>query len=182
MTTTATMVLTLAKPSVEFGPSYNAMVQACIDIGEGYPYNNIELAKHDFAAFVRELEEEAQGIGLPPGISPQQTYLLIKDGSEVIGELRFRPTIPQPYEEQNGHIAYNLHPSARRKGYATRMLALVLDEARALSMEGVMLTIEEENPASVRVIEKNGGKLLKQFHAESGERVSCYWIDLTTAR
>ena len=43
----------------------------------------------------------------------------------------------------------------------------------------VMLTIDGDNPASVRVIEKNGGKLdWQHIEPETGEMLSCYWIEL----
>lgn len=153
--------LELVKPAVEHGSAYLDMVNEFMQAGEGYGYNNIELAREDFAQFVRELEEEAEGIGLPPGMPAQQTYLLLKDGQMVVGEIRFRPKLMPPYEKYSGHIGYNMRPSQRSKGYATRQLALLLDEARKLQLAGVSLIIDDENPASVRVIEKNGGKLLQ---------------------
>ncbi|SRR5581483_68439 len=194
------MMLELMKPAVEHGPEYLAMVDEGIEIGEGYPFNDVELARNDFAAFVQELEEEARGIGLPPGIPAQQTYLLVKDGRMVVGEIRFRPYIQPPYERYSGHVGYNIRPSQRGKGYATRQLALVLDEARNLGLSGVSLTIDSNSmdpEASIRVIEKNGGRLLRNIDnplkvcvleedgelvtrevEETGERVSLYWIDL----
>ncbi|HEU5226316.1 MAG TPA: GNAT family N-acetyltransferase [Ktedonobacteraceae bacterium] len=153
--------LELVKPAVVYGPAYLDMVNEFMQAGEEYGYNNVELAREDFAQFVRELEEEAEGIGLPPGMPAQQTYLLLKDGQTVIGEIRFRPNLVPPYEKYSGHIGYNIRPLQRGKGYATRQLALLLDEARKLQLAGVSLTIDDENPASVRVIEKNGGKLLQ---------------------
>ena len=42
-----------------------------------------------------------------------------------------------------------------------------------------MLTIDEDNPASVRVIEKNGGWLdWQRVEPETGKMLSCYWIEL----
>jgi len=42
-----------------------------------------------------------------------------------------------------------------------------------------MLTIDGDNPSSVRTIEKNGGKLEGQsFSIEKGEMVSYYWIEV----
>lgn len=153
--------LALVKPAIEHGPAYLDMVNDFLQAGEGYGYNNVELAREDFAQFARELEEEAEGIGLPPGMPAQQTYLLLKDGQQVVGEIRFRPNLLPPYEKYSGHIGYNIRPSQRGKGYATRQLALLLDEARKLQLPGVSLIIDRENPASVRVIEKNGGRLLQ---------------------
>lgn len=164
--------LELVKPTAEYGPEYLAMVDECIAIGEGYGYNNSELAREDFAAFVQELEEEAQGIGLPNGIPAQQTYFLVKEKKIVVGEVRFRPNITPPYEKYSGHIAYNIRPSQRGKGYAIRQLGLVLEEAHKRRLSFVTLTVENENPASVRVIQKHGGKLLQEIENPLGVRVS----------
>src|SRR5579885_2411389 len=121
------MQLALVKPAIEHGPSYLDMVNDFLRAGEEYGYNNVELAREDFAQFVHELEEEAEGIGLPPGIPAQQTYLLLKDERLIVGEIRFRPHLVPPYEKYFGHIGYNICPSQRGKGYATRQLALLLD-------------------------------------------------------
>jgi predicted acetyltransferase len=59
------------------------------------------------------------------------------------------------------------------------MLALTLNKARALGLVRVMLPVEGENPASVRVIEKNGGVLERRIMDKtSGELVALYWIAL----
>ncbi len=137
------------------------------------------LARQDFAAFVQELEDEAAGIGLPPGIPPQQTYFSVKDGTTVVGKVRFRPRLEPPFARYNGHIGYNIRPSQRRKGYATRQLALVLDEARKAGLAGVMIPIEGENRGSIRTVEKNGGRLVRQLNdPESGVVTLCYRIEL----
>ncbi len=90
---------------------------------------------------------------------PQTTYALVDRDGRALGEIRLRPHLTPPFEQHNGHIGYNVRPGQRGKGYATRMLALALDQARALGLERVMLPVEGENPASVRVIVKNGGIL-----------------------
>lgn len=172
-------VLSLEELTERLGKPYVEMVDEFEAAGEGYPYNNVPLARSDFAAFLRELEEEKEGIGLPPGIVPQTTYVLVRDGETVLGEFRFRPTLPPPYFSNSGHVAYNVRPSARRKGYATRGLALVLDEARGKGLEALMLPVVGENPGSVRAIEKNGGVLARRdADPESGEVTSWYWIQL----
>ncbi|MBA3534295.1 MAG: GNAT family N-acetyltransferase [Ardenticatenales bacterium] len=170
--------LVLVRPTLALQIEYRKMVEEFIAVGEGYPWNNVDLAREDFAAFVRELAEEAEGINLPPGVPAQQTYCGVLEDGTVVGEIRFRPSLSPPYEPHKGHIGYNIRPSAQGKGYATRQLALLLDEARRLGLPGVLLTIEGNNPASVRVIEKNEGCFSHQVVDERGDVVSCYWIDL----
>jgi predicted acetyltransferase len=179
---TETETLELVKPSIAHRNAYLAMADEFVAERGSYPYNNIELARADFAAFVHELEEEAEGINLPEDVAPQQTYLLLKDGQTVAGEIRFRPSIEPPFERHNGHAGYNVRPSVRGRGYATRQLALLLDEARRVGLPGLLLPVEGHNPASVRVIEKNGGRFLRDAAPlEDGTPVRCYWITLDGA-
>ncbi len=169
--------LTLVKPSIAFQEEYCAMIQEFMQINEGW-FNNFPLALEDFASYVHELEDEAQGIGLPPGIVPQETYWLVIHGKHVLGEIRLRPHLTPPFEQHNGHIGYNIRPSERRKGYATCQLALLLEEVRRREIPRVMLTVDGDNPASVRTIEKNGGILeWQRFVSEKGEKIACYWIN-----
>jgi len=173
-------ILTLEQPSLVWQDEYLAMIAESLAVDGRYPYNNVSLAQADFGAYVQELEDEARGINLPPGILPQQTYFVVKDHTTVIGELRFRPEVAPPYEERNGHVGYNLRPRYRGQGYGTRALALILDEARRRGLPGVQIPIEEPNPASVRVTEKNGGVLDKRVtDTTTGATIGCYWIDLT---
>jgi predicted acetyltransferase len=171
--------LTLVKPSLEWQTAYTEMVREFMQTGEDW-FNNFPLALEDFATFVRELEDEAAGIGLPPDVVPQQTYWLARNDGTLLGEIRLRPHLTPPFERHNGHIGYNIRPSQRGKGYATQQLALVLEEAQRQGLPRVMLTIDGENPASVRVIEKNRGTLeWQRTDPETDETLSCYWIELS---
>src|SRR6266404_453265 len=140
--------LTLEIPALVWKDEYLAMVEESIAADAQYPYNNVPLAQSNFVAFIQELEDEAHGINLPPGIPPQQTYFLVKDNITVIGEFRFRPTVTPPYEQYNGHIGYNLRPRYRGQGYGTQALGLLLGEARRRGLMGVQIPIEGDNPAS----------------------------------
>lgn len=171
--------LTLEFPALRWQDEYLALLDESIAVDGRYPYNNVPLAQSDFAAYVQELEDEANGINLPPGIPPQQTYFLVKDGTPVIGEFRFRPHVEPPYEKRNGHIGYNLRPRYRGQGYGTHALALLLDEARRRGLSGVQIPIDGDNPASKRIAEKNGGVLQKQVtDPDTGVVTYCYWIAL----
>ena len=170
--------LTLVKPTLVLAEAYSAMVREFMETDEAW-FTNFPLALEDFAAFVRELEDEEQGIDLPPDVVPQQTYWLVQNGETVLGEIRLRPQLTEPFEQHHGHIGYNIRPLQRSMGYATRQLALALEKAREQGLKRVMLTIEGENPASVRVIEKNGGWLeWQRQEPESDETLACYWIDM----
>lgn len=62
-----------------------------------------------------------------------------------------------------GHIGYGVVPWKQRRGFATRALALMLDEARALGLPWVEVTTDADNLPSQRVITANGGVLAEDF-------------------
>lgn len=59
-----------------------------------------------------------------------------------------------------GHVGYSVVPWKRRQGHATRALALLLPEAKALGLPYLELTTDAGNVASQKVILASGGVLL----------------------
>ena len=81
------------------------------------------------------------------------------DGAEVVGRISLRHALTPWLLEVAGHIGYAVRPSARQRGHATRALALMLPVAAARGLDPVLVTCDEDNVASRKVIEANGGVL-----------------------
>lgn len=96
---------------------------------------------------------------ISPGGVPQTFFLAERGDGVLVGTIRVRHDLNDDLWQNGGNIGYEVRPSMRNRGYATRMLALALDEAFALGLEWVLLTVDPENRPSIRVIEKNGGRL-----------------------
>ena len=76
-----------------------------------------------------------------------------------------------------GHIGYGIRPSERRKGYATEVLKMMLEEAKAKKIYKVLLGAHESNTGSWKVIEKCGGILESTVTIEGDEEpIRRYWI------
>ena len=91
------------------------------------------------------------------------TYLWMVDdtaeGSQVVGRISLRHELTAWLLEVGGHIGYGVRPSARRRGHATRALALMLPIAAEHGLDRVLVTCDVDNEGSRRVIETNGGVL-----------------------
>lgn len=112
----------------------------------------------------------ASGEDLPEGRVRQQVYWLY-DGDRPVGCGKLRYWLTDALRLHGGHIGYTIRPSERGRGYGTVMLRELLAEAAAAGIGEVMLTCNEDNEASRRVIERCGGRL------EKLEEGSCtYWI------
>ena len=108
----------------------------------------------DFDADVRNALNHAKGIGLAVGWVPAHTFWLVRNKTTIIGVVQIRHSLTPFLEKEGGNIGYSVRPSERGKGYATRMLAMALDEARHLGLKRVLITCDQRNVASARVIPK----------------------------
>ncbi len=134
--------------------------------------------------FVRQVNHPPSQVVLPDGTLGQRvpsTELWYMDGDTFLGSVGVRHELNEILASWGGHIGYAVRPSAQRQGHASAMLAGGLDFVRAnLPLERVLLTVDNDNEGSIRVIEKNGGV----FEAEvdnpwvEGVRGRRYWIDL----
>lgn len=83
-------------------------------------------------------------------------YFLCNE-EEILWAIDLRHHINHPnLIEKWGHIGYGIAPKHRRKGYATKILELWLQEVKKLWIPKVLLTCDIDNIASNKVIVKNG--------------------------
>lgn len=101
------------------------------------------------------------------------TYFWIADGGEFLGYLALRHALTEWLLNEGGHIGFAVRPSRRREGHARRALALALPEARALGLDRVLLTCDEDNDGSRLTIEGNGG-----IYEDTRNGKRRYWIPL----
>ena len=120
-----------------------------------------DISKEDFekTALPTMLRYEA-GIDLPPGYVPETFFFLWRDG-EIVGQFRIRHRLTEALRNGAGHIGYYIAPQYRGQGCATEGLRLTLLEAEKIVPEREFyLRVNRDNPASLRVMLKNGGRIV----------------------
>ena len=105
-------------------------------------------------------------------------FLLDEDRDRLLGAVNICHSLNEALLKEGGHIGDGIRPSERRKGYATRMIGLALDECRKLGITRVLMTCEKTNVGSAKSIIRNGGVLENEFVNSDGEVEQRYWIDL----
>jgi predicted acetyltransferase len=110
-----------------------------------------------FAAFVAEKVAERDCVARDDWV--RCTNLWWVDGAEYVGRMSIRHELNDWLKEVGGHIGYDVRRSRRNEGHATAMLAAALPVARELGIAQALLTCDEDNEPSRRVIERNGGIL-----------------------
>ncbi|HVW66601.1 MAG TPA: GNAT family N-acetyltransferase [Candidatus Peribacteraceae bacterium] len=164
----------LIEPSLSYAASFEEGIEEFhSDHVPGFLNNGEPLT--DVAAYIELTKKQARGEALPEGWVPATTLWLI-DHDEFIGNVNIRHRMTDTLAKRGGHIGYAIRPSMQGKGYGTEMLRLALIEAQKLGIDRVLITCSKNNPASRRVIEKNGGVLQDEIDVD-GEPVLRFWID-----
>lgn len=104
-------------------------------------------------------------------------FAVRKSDDKIIGIIDLRHSLNE-FLQDLGNCGYSVRPTERKKGYATEMLQLLLHTAKEAGMNELHISVEKDNTASVKVIQKNGGVYERSFSFEN-ETVDIYRIALS---
>ena len=153
--------LSLEKLSVLFDNKIFIMLQRIGPCENEFKNTAHGLTIEQFKAWLIEQYDWSEGINLPDGFVAQTIFWLY-DGDTPVGIGKIRHGFNDNTRRIGGNIGYAIDPLYRGRGYATKLLRELLLKADELGIEEKLLSVEKYNPTSKSVIEKNGGKLIKE--------------------
>jgi predicted acetyltransferase len=126
--------------------------------GRSYQRSELDSVERfaDMCAFVAA--DRFPGSPRPKGFVPCTTLWIVEDVT-YSGRISLRHELTDFLLNWAGQIGYAIRPSARRRGYATTALKLMLPVAAGLDIDPALITCDVDNVGSRRVIEANGGVL-----------------------
>lgn len=165
----------LVFPSTEYRQSYLAAAAEFAAEGRRLVHD-VEVTSATFDAVVERFSHWRTAHHIPDGHVPSTVFWLV-EGEEFLGQVSLRHALTPWLERVGGHIGYMIRPSARRQGYGTTALRLVLPEAHHLGIDPALVTCDATNTASRRIIEANGGVLENEVEQGEGKPPKLrYWI------
>jgi predicted acetyltransferase len=134
-----------------------------------------------FAEYLRYLEKRRAGRGVRSDVAPSSLLFAFEQG-RIVGRASIRHELAPPFGQVAGHIGYAVLPEFRGRGYATQILRLAVCFAHAeLGLGRVLVTCDDDNVASIRVIEKNHGVFEDTYEGDTLRRPKRrYWIDASS--
>ena len=128
---------------------------------------------HDFDYYLENLERKvAEG-----GYVPDSTFFALDIERNIfVGAVNIRHYLSEYLLKHGGHIGDGVRPSERRKGFATEIIRLALEECKKLGIDRVLMVCNKNNIGSSKSIINNGGVLENEIY--DGEIMQRYWIDI----
>lgn len=172
----ATAVLT--RPSMEYQESYLEATQG-IELSEAMLNPELRIwTANEYASFV-QFSQQVDFWGMPE--HPPEEYLWLVDQGEFIGRLFILHWLNDYRLKSDGLVDYWIRASRRQQGYGRLILRLALERFRQVGLDRVLITCREDNAASRKIIEANGGIFESAIpnYGHPTEKRLRFWIDLT---
>lgn len=175
------MSIKLIKGSLEYKDQIIEMLKEWKEFNDTHhantsPWAIFKNSYDDFEYYLNHLEvKENNNEGLVPS---SVFFCLDEDRNIMVGAIDIRHYLNEYLLNYGGHIGDGIRPSERRKGYATKMIGLALEECRKLNMDKVLLVCDKDNIGSAKSIINNGG-IIENEVLEGGKLIQRYWICCT---
>ena len=125
-----------------------------------------------------ELKKKSCEDTVPEGLVPSSTYLGVREKDNyIVGMIDIRHYLNEYLTQVGGNIGYGVRKTERNKGYAKQMLKLALEKCKELKIKKVLITCDEDNIASEKVILSANAKL-EDIRNVDGENKKRFWIEL----
>ena len=125
-----------------------------------------------------ELKKRSCEDTVPKGLVPSSTYLAVREKDNyIVGMIDIRHYLNEYLTQVGGNIGYGVRKTERNKGYAKQMLKLALEKCKDLKIKKVLITCDEDNISSEKVILSANAKL-EDIRNVDGENKKRFWIDL----
>lgn len=169
------MGLRLVKLAPEYRRQLNEMMEEWFAAGEKIiPYAIRRNDYRNFESHLANLEVKDTS----EGFVPDSTFFCLDEERDIfVGAVNIRHYLNESLLLDGGHIGDGVRPSERRKGIATKMIGLALEECRKLGIRRVLMVCDKENTGSAKSIQNNGGILENEVLVD-GVVEQRYWIDL----
>ena len=171
----------LIKPTIEYGEDIMKYRQEFLDAGDSMDGSGKLRQCSNAEEWIQSINIYEHKETCPKDKVDSSTYIAVRlSDNKIVGIIDFRHHINHPIlSEFGGHIGYCVRPSERRKGYATEILRLQLENCRNYGLDKVLITCLVDNIASEKTILANGGEFERiAVDNNSKKELKRFWIKL----
>lgn len=154
-------MINLRKLSRNDGIEIFNMLKGIKSVENSYTNPTFNMSFNEFQEWLIQQEQWDKGLMLPEGYVPQTIYWLF-DNETPVGMGKIRHRLTPASRVTGGNIGYAISSFYRGKGYGKIILGLLLQEAKKMGIEEILITVDKGNYPSQNVCIRNGGRLLSE--------------------
>lgn len=161
------MEIDLRQLSGDMGKAEYDMLQTILSAENGFTNPAYGLSYSDYQEWLHKEDNYSRGENLPACWLPVTTYFLYIDGVPV-GYGRIRHLSSEYLENVLGigNLGYGISKNQRGKGYGNILFAELLKKCREFGYQRIRLFPYKQNEATLKIMLKNGGKIVGEFQEE----------------
>lgn len=169
------MELHLVKLEKKYKMHLNDMMEEWYASGEKIvPFAIAIFDFHDFDNYINCLDINVE----ENGFVPYSTFFCLDVERDLfVGAVNIRHYLNESLLLNGGHIGDGVRPTERRKGVATKMISLALEECKKIGIDKVLMVCDKKNIGSAKSIENNGGVLENEILVD-GIVEQRFWISI----
>ena len=141
--------------------------------------HNIMFLDPDTNDIVQVFKDNRDQSKLPKNYVPSYDFFVVDD-DKLIGIVHIRVRLTENLLRYGGHIGYAINPKYWNMGYGKQLLGLALKDYNYLIEEDrILITCDDDNIGSYKIIEANGGILENKVENVDGKEkflTRRYWI------
>ena len=171
------MMLKLVRPTLEMKQAALEFKQEFFDNGENVINGSEMLDNMDsYEEWLESITNNLSADTVNSNWVVTDTFFAVDGNERIVGIIDLRHTL-NDFLKDFGNSGYSVRPSERKKGYATKMLAMVKEVAKDAGLIRLQLSVERDNEPSVKTIVNNGGVYERSFEFQ-GEMADVYMVEL----
>ena len=171
------MMLKMVRPTLEMKQEALEFKQEFFDNGETVINGSEMLDNMDsYEEWLTSIKDNQSVDTVNPNWVVTDTFFTVDGNNRIVGIIDLRHTL-NDFLKDFGNSGYSVRPSERRKGYATKMLAMIKDVAKEAGLSRLQMSVERDNESSIKTIVNNGGVYERSFEFQ-GELADVYMIEL----
>lgn len=161
------MKIELKQLNVNMGKQEYEMLQDILDVENGFVNSAYNLSYKEYKQWLKELDAHSKGINLPEGWIPYTTYIIYIDDIPVgYGRVRHSSTEYLETVAGVGNLGYGISKKYRGKGFGNILFKELLKKCKEHGYSEIKLFPLKSNEITVKIMLKNGGKIIGDFKNE----------------
>jgi len=172
--------LCLLKPTLDFSNAINSYEQEFNKPINGIEGSSMLTSFDSIEEWLTSLKlyESKNTVPVKNHVPGYQYILVRRRDNKIIGMSNLRTELNDYLLNYGGNIGYSICPSERKKGYGKIILRETLIKAKELNLERILVTCNDKNIGSEKIILSNNGIFEnKVFDVDDDTWVKRHWID-----